>query len=165
MGTGEWSTMATRIQSAEKADDEPQCALGQANDGFSRFIGNESEIDAYLEVTLQLGGGTEGYAQASDELRSGPQGVALNHVGGNGRRGSTDLISEAEVTAERLPQRQGIRGTGQPLSTLPRFQSFELLHACRMRPGSGERVTRRLRHGAHSPRARVPIPQSPSFHD
>jgi hypothetical protein len=163
MGTGEWWAIATCIERTKQTDDQSERTFREPQDRVTTLLGDESEIEGYPEVTVQLCGRAERYAQASHELPGRAERVTLNHVGRDGRRGSTDLVGQSEVPIQWFLERQRIGRAGQSLGAFPGLQCFELLHVGKMDVGLGGGGTIIVRQDISSPRAPFPIPRSPSF--
>jgi hypothetical protein len=161
MGTGEWCLLATRGECTQQANDQPEGTFRERENRVPPLPGDESEINADLEVTVQFCGRAERYAQASDELPSRAQGVTFSHVCGDGCGRSPNLVGKAEMPAQGFLERQRIGRARQSLAAFPGLQRFELFHLSKMGVDPAGGGTGFSPPRIKSPRQPFPIPQSP----
>ena len=111
----------------QQSDEEPTDPPALAAHIFGAR-GNKPAVNRKLEVPAELVRLREGDAQATNELRPGTQSVPFGDIGRYRASGSSDLIGEAEVVAQRFSHREQVRVARQVPGAGPCVEGTKTIH-------------------------------------
>src|SRR5437773_3357457 len=113
---------------ADETDGHGDHAVAQVDDCANVSGRHELESREYGEVTVQFGVGSQSDLESAEELRRGPQRIALRNVCRYREGCPTDLVNKREMPAKLRAQCQQVRLVGELLSTAPSVETLELPH-------------------------------------
>src|SRR5213083_1858608 len=110
---------------ADETDGHGDHAVAQVDDCVNVSGRHELESREYGEVTVQFGVGSERDLESAEELRRGPQRIALRNVCGYREGCPSDLIDEGKMFAQLRAEGQQVGCVGKVLGNPPGVETLE----------------------------------------
>src|SRR2546426_7559508 len=117
---------------ADETDGHGDHAVAQVDDCVNVIGRHELESREYGEVTVQFGVGSQRDLESAEELRRGPQRIALRNVCRYREGCPTDLVNKREMPAKLRAPCQQVRLVGELLSTRSEEHTSELQSPCNL---------------------------------
>ena len=145
---------------ADETDGHGDHAVAQVDDCVNVIGRHELESREYGEVTVQFGVGSERDLESAEELRRGPQRIALRNVCRYREGCPSDLIDEGKMFAQLRAEGQQVGCVGKVLGNPPGVETLEFAHAAEPNLGPRSRHHRILAPVCDLHASRIPHPAS-----